>query len=90
MQKGISKERLLPRYQCLLHTVRGLASPLLESLEEYYSEAQEDLSRLDQLGGAIELFRISLTNGANARIALQKENNTLITLDPIMNAFKTL
>ena len=61
-----------------------------ESLEEYYSEAQGDLSRLDQLGSAIELFKTSLANGANARIAIQKANDTLITLAPIMNAFKTL
>ena len=48
------------------------------------------LSRLDQLGSAIELFRTSLVNSANARTALQEANDTLITLAPIMNIFDTL
>ena len=72
---------------CILYEV--LLALYWESLEEYYSEAQEDLSRLNQLGSAIELFRTSLANGANARTPLQKANDTLIPLAP-MNAFETL
>ena len=89
--KGYFKER--GYYQainayCILYEV--LLALYWESLEEHYSEVQEDLSRLDQLGSAIELFWTSLVNGANARIAFQEANDTLITLAPIMNAFETL
>ena len=73
---------------CILYEV--LLALYWESLEEYYSEAQEELSRPDQLSSAIELFRTSLANGANARTALQEANDTLFTLAPIMNAFDTL
>ena len=46
---------------CILYEV--LLALYWESLEEYYSEAQEDLSLLDQLGSAIELFRTLLAQG---------------------------